>query len=420
MTEIMLGILMPLMLLGTGLFFLIYLRGYPFRRPKLLCKQLFATDARQRAALLTALAGTLGVGNISGVAAALTLGGAGALFWMWVCALFSMILKYAEIIPAMREKKNGHGGAMYYLPGKAAPVLFALICLACGFSMGNMTQVCAATDAVGIAVPRLSFLVAPAFAILLYAVLRGGKKGIFAFAQRAVPLMTLLYCLLCISLLFRYRAQIPHALHRIWEMAWSVRSVGGGLLGSSLVQGLRYGAARGMISNEAGCGTAPIAHAAADSPPARQGCLGIVEVFVDTILLCTLTGLSVLVSPVTTTDSGTKLVITVFAGCFGGIASIVLALCLLFFAFATAVCWFYYCAECTYFLTGSDRFEGWLSTLFCLLSLFAPLIGETGLFAISDLLVCLMAFLNLPALWRKRRLIRAETLHQFSTAEQIK
>ena len=179
MMEILLGILLPLMLLGTGLFFLIYLRGYPFRRPRILLRALFSGRRKEgvspRSALLTALAGTLGVGNISGVAAAVTLGGAGALFWMWVCALFSMILKYAEIIPAMQEKKKGHGGAMYYLSGRFTPYLFAVLCLACGFSMGNMAQVCAASDAVSVVWPSLTPFVAPAFSLLLFFI---SSKGI--------------------------------------------------------------------------------------------------------------------------------------------------------------------------------------------------------------------------------------------------
>ena len=417
MNEILMGILLPALLGGTGIFLLIYLKGYPFRRPKVLWRSLFQKSkdggVSPQNALLTALAGTLGVGNITGVAAAIVLGGAGALFWMWVCALFSMVIKYAEIVLAMKTKKNGHGGPMYYLKNKRLAVLFALICLACGFSMGNMVQVCAACDAVQTVIPDSKWMVAFLFLVILMSVLRKGGKGVFAFSSKVVPIMTLFYCLLCGAFLFVWRTHIPEALYSVWKSAWNADAVGAGIFGSSLILGLRYGAARGMISNEAGCGTAPIAHAAAKQSPAAQGCLGIAEVFIDTILLCTLTGLCVLVAPSVSTNGGTELVIGIFTRQFGAFAGYLLVLCMLLFSFATVVCWFYYCLECIRYLTGSDRFEKLFILLFSLLCPIAPMVGEQGLFAATDLLVCLMAFLNLPAIFGMRRIIKKETLDYF-------
>ena len=417
MNEILMGILLPLLLGGTGLFLLFYLKGYPFRRPRVLLRSLFQKNedgcVSPQNALLTALAGTLGVGNITGVAAAIILGGAGALFWMWVCALFSMVIKYAEIVLAMKTKKNGHGGPMYYLKNKPLSVLFALICLACGFAMGNMVQVCAACDAVQTVIPDSKWIVAFLFLVILMSVLRKGSKGVFAFSSKVVPIMTLFYCLLCGAYLFVWRAHIPEALYSVWKSAWNTKAVGGGIFGSSLISGLRYGAARGMISNEAGCGTAPIAHSASSQTPAAQGCLGIAEVFIDTILLCTLTGLCVLVAPRIDTAGGTELMISIFARQFGTIAGYLLVLCMILFSFATVVCWFYYCLECIRYLTGSERLEKPFILLFSLLCPLAPIVGEGGLFAATDLLVCLMAFLNLPAIFRMRRIIGKETLEYF-------
>lgn len=417
MIDFLLGVLLPILLVSTGAFFFIYLKGYPFRTARKLIGAMLGQNTpngtSSRKALLTALAGTLGVGNITGVAAAVAAGGAGALFWMWVCALFSMIIKYAETVLAMQKKKNGHGGAMYYLKSKWTAVLFALFCLACGFSMGNMVQVCAATDAVKTVLPRLGTAVPVLFSIFLFLVLQKGKKGVFSFACAAVPCMTLFYCLLCTAFLIRYRGHIPSALHSILQSAWSLRCIGGGLLGSSLILGLRYGAARGLISNEAGCGTAPIVHATSKSVPAHQGCLGIAEVFIDTLLICTLTGLCVLVAPVQPQLQGTQLIISIFSRAFGSAIGVLLAFCLFLFAFATAVCWFYYCTESMFFLAKDTRFDRVLSIFFSLLPFFACAIGEKRLFVASDLLVCLLAFLNLPALWKNRNTIREETVKHF-------
>ena len=422
MNEFLLGILLPLLLIGTGMFFFIYLKGYPLRTPRKLLRSLFnkkeAEEISGRKALLTALAGTLGVGNITGVAAAVTVGGAGALFWMWVCALFSMIVKYAEIIPAMQQNKNGYAGAMYYIDNKFLAHLFAVICLSLGFSMGNLIQVRAAEDAVSEISAHLGKYVPLGFTIALLWVLRNGKKGVFDFANRIVPLMTLFYCILCTLFLIFYRHEIPNALCQIFRSAFDTRSFGGGLLGSGMIKALRYGAARGLISNEAGCGTAPIAHAASNNDPAEQGCLGIAEVFIDTLLLCTLTGLCVLVAPITQNTSGTEMVLSLFSTQFGSFSKILLALCLVLFAFATTVCWFYYCRQCLCFLVGSDRFEKTLSLLFSLLCLVTPFMREAKLFAASDLLVCLLVLINLPALWKKRKTIRKETLTQFQNTKK--
>lgn len=422
MSEFLLGVLLPLLLAGTGAFFLIYLKGYPFRDPKGLLRSIFQKTRPDgippRQALLTALAGTLGVGNISGVAIAVTAGGAGALFWMWVCALFSMVLKYAEIIPAMQKKVKGHGGAMYYMKGKLAPTLFCLTALACGFAMGNMTQVCASAEAVCLQMPLLCPWIAPAFAFLLYLVLHRGKRGVFAFAERAVPIMTLFYCLLCIFYLSLHQNNIPSALRSVLTDAFSLRSAGGGILGSSMILSLRYGIARGLISNEAGCGTAPIAHAACQNDPTSQGCLGMAEVFIDTVLLCTLTALCVLVSPANGGQGGTALVIGIFQNAFGFWTGCILSACLVLFAFATAVCWFYYCSECIHYLTKSNRYEKALALVFSASCLLAPFVGEGRLFKASDLLICLLVFLHLPALIQNRRSIRSFTLSRFQPKKE--
>lgn len=414
MVEILLGILLPAMLLSCGIFFIIYLRGYPLRCPKRFFKAIFRKSSGGMGALMTALAGTLGVGNISGVAAAVTLGGAGALFWMWVCAVFAMVVKYAEIVLALQGRRDGGGGAMYYINKRPLAVLFSVLCLACGFSMGNLTQVRAAGGAIAHLLPNGTLTVSLSFALILPFVLLKGKRGVFRFAEKAVPLMTAFYCILSLVFLLRNRSALPMAMKSVFKDAFSTRAVGWGSAGSAWILGLRYGASRGMISNEAGCGTAPIAHAASANAPAVQGCFGVVEVFVDTILLCTLTGLCVLISPAALkAGDGTALVMDTFASCFGRAAEFLLAPAMVLFAFATVVCWFYYCCECLYFLINSRRYNKILAVFFSLLCLTAPLFTEERLFLVCDLLIFSLATLNIPALFWHRKQIRRETHRYF-------
>ncbi len=412
--DFVLGTLLPLLLVGSGAFFLFDLRLYPFRRPQKLLSALFESGGTEgvspRQALTTALAGTLGVGNISGVALGIALGGAGALFWMWVCALFAMILKYSEIVLALCLKKKGHGGAMYYIRPRPLALLFALLCLACGFSMGNMTQVRAAAVAAeyafgaGWSVPIL-------FALLLPTVILRGKRGVFAFAERVIPLLCLLYCLVSLAMILLCRSALPSALRAVFRGAFSRRAAGGGAVGGGMIAALRYGAVRGLISNEAGCGTAPIAHAASDNTPAAQGCLGIAEVFIDTILLCTLTALAILCAP-GSGQGGTDAVIVAFSAVLGRWAGWFLTFSILVFAFATVVCWYYYCVECLHFLVG-DGYERLFAVIFSIACLGAAVLEERTLFAASDCLIASMTLINLPALWHNRRIIRAQTRQYF-------
>ncbi len=412
--NFLLGTLLPLLLVGTGVFFLFYLGFFPLRHPKKLWQALFSHKSENgvspHQALVTALAGTLGVGNISGVALGIALGGAGALFWMWVCALFAMILKYAEIVLALSQKKKGHGGAMYYISSRPLAILFAVLCLACGFAMGNMTQVQAARLAAehcfgaGWTVPIL-------FVALLPTVLLRGKQGVFVFAERAIPLLCAGYCFVSLAVIVFCRNALPSALFRIFREAFSLRAAAGGALGCGMITALRYGAVRGLISNEAGCGTAPIAHAACDNRPAAQGCLGIAEVFIDTLLLCTLTGLAVLCAPVSQIG-GTAAVIEMSSLVLGKWAGWFLTCSIVIFAFATVVCWYYYCTECLHFLVG-DGYEKYFAILFSLACLGVIFVEEGVLFAVSDLLIAAMTTLNLPALWRNRKVIQKETRSYF-------
>ena len=422
MIEILTGIALPLALLFTGGAFFITLGGYPLRSPKKLLFALFQKNENSpispRQALLTALAGTLGVGNISGVALAITLGGAGALFWMWFFALVAMVVKYAEIVLALCTRKNTDGGAMFYIRNPVIRTLFSLFLISCGFAMGNMTQVRAATEAVKQLYPQFGILTPLLFTALLPPILLKGKKGVFRFAEKAIPPLTLLYCALCMVTLFVFRRRLGSAFCQIFSLAFSAKPLGGALAGSGLSLGLRFGAVRGMISNEAGCGTAPIAHAAAENHPAAQGCLGVAEVFIDTILLCTLTGLCVLVCPHNGTQ-GTVIVFSAFSSVFGRYADYLLCPAMVLFAFATTVCWFYYTRTSLRFLVGSDRFDKALAILFSLAPLGALFVEEAKLFAASDLLICLMAFCNLQALIQNRKAIKDSTLRYFTKEKRI-
>ncbi len=417
MIKILLGAILPMSLLFTGIFFLIYLKGYPFRSPSRLRKAIFLhsnqAEISPTQALLTALAGTLGVGNISGVAAALSLGGAGALFWMWVCALFAMIVKYAEIVLALDRHKDRHGGAMYYIKHKAPAVVFAILCLCCGLTMGNLIQIRAAAGSVTATFGRGNIAIAILFAISLPTIILKGKRGVFYFAEKAVPTMTILYCTLTVIYLILSMDKIPAACKMILQDAFSLRAAGGGITGSVMIAGLRYGASRGMLSNEAGCGTAPIAHAASENTPAAQGCLGIAEVFIDTFLLCTLTGLCILTSSPLKGNDGTSLVFNAFKTRLGDFSGFLLTPAMIIFAFATVVCWYYYCTECLYFLTGNNRYEKIFAIFFSATCLIAPFIPEERLFISADLLIFFMTMINLPTLIINKKCIRRHTLDYF-------
>lgn len=329
-------------------------------------------------ALCTALAATVGTGNIAGVAGAISLGGPGAIFWMWICALLGMILKCAEAVLAVRfRQKNADGeivgGPMYMIEKglgsrwRPLAVLYAFFGVVAAFGVGNATQINAvisgihsASETFGLELGRTQDIVIAVFLAALIAVMfAGGAKRIGRVTEMLVPYASLAYILLGVGVLLICRQRIPAALKAIFVGAFSPRAITGGMVGSILIV-CRTGAARGIFTNEAGMGTASIAHAAARvKHPVEQGMMGIMEVFLDTIVICTVTALVILCSGVPIlygVDSGAELTSEAFSQVYGGWVRVLIALCLILFAIATVIGWGYYGLRCAQYLFGQNVF----------------------------------------------------------------
>lgn len=384
-------------------------------------KMLTRKDAENRGsfrALCTALGATVGTGNIVGVAGAICMGGPGAIFWMWICGLLGMATKFAEVTLAQRYRIQSEGGTLggpmymicYGMGQKWRPlaVSYCVFGMLASFGVGNMAQVNAVLSGIhGVALQRgttLSFRHDMALGLILMvltgAVLLGGAKRIGGAAQLLIPSVSCLYILLCLGVLcFRFH-RIPMAFACIFRGAFSPEAVTGGVLGSVLCA-LRIGCARGVFTNEAGMGTASMAHACADpAHPVEQGLMGIVEVFLDTIVLCTMTALVILVSGVEIPygmDQGGMLTVLAFSCVYGSAASLMLSVAMGCFAFATILGWGLYGMCCARFLFGRQ-----VQIPFALLQTAAVLLGAAvdteSVWLVSELFNGLMAIPNLIVL----------------------
>ncbi|MBQ8358210.1 MAG: sodium:alanine symporter family protein [Clostridia bacterium] len=427
--DILSGVILPLLLMGAGVFFLCRLGGKILCHPRRLLGALRGEGGKSAAkALSVALAGTLGVGNIAGVATAIALGGAGAVFWMWVSALLAMLLKYAEIVLALRTRRydregRPHGGAMFYIKegirgrgGAVLAALFAVLCLCCSFTLGGVIQSSAATEAMAGVFDLPPLAVGIAIGVVAAVILARGSAKIENACAAVVPFVCVLFSVASVAVLILRREAIPAAFGVIFKGAFTRRSGSAGVLGFLTSKALRYGVARGLVSNEAGCGTAPIAHAAAEmKSPAAQGVWGILEVFVDTVLLCTMTALVILVSGVPVGgEGGVMLAVEAYGAVLGQIAAPVLALSVLFFAFATVLCWSHYGGECLLYLTHKKSAARWMIPAVLLSSVIGAVAAPAVLWELTDIIIALMAVLNITALLIQRRAVLAETKDYFS------
>ena len=392
-------------------------------------------------AVCTALAATVGTGNIAGVAGAIAIGGPGAVFWMWVSALLGMCTKFAEVTLAVhfREKNaNGDhvGGPMYYIKNglskkwQPLAVLFSIFGIFAVFGTGNATQVNTITTAIDSAllnfnliapwhVKTFNFVLGCVIAALVAMVLLGGIKRIGKVNEKLVPAMALLYIVLSIGVIAINYQNVPAVFASIFKGAFSPAGVTGGVIGSVFL-GMKKGVSRGIFSNEAGLGTASIAHAAADTDNAvEQGYFGIFEVFVDTIVICTMTALVILCSGITVPygmDAGAELTISGFTATYGNWVSILTAVALCSFAFSTTLSWGLYGTRCLEFLFGSKVNKPFMVvySLVAILGATADLgllwnMAETfnGLMAIPNLIALLLLSGTVVKLLRKEEIIRS-------------
>jgi AGCS family alanine or glycine:cation symporter len=357
-------------------------------------------------AVATALASTVGVGNIAGVATAIALGGPGALFWLWISGLLGMCTKYAEIVVALRyrepdETGTMRGGAMYTLQkGLGLPwlgTLFALLTALAAFGIGNMVQANSVAESLA-----ASFGVPPAMTgavlvALTAVVIVGGITRIGEFTSVLVPFMAIVYLGGGAVVLLLHAGRIPEALSLVFEGAFSGTAAAGGFAGSTIMMAIRYGIARGLFSNEAGLGSAPMVHAAAQTDhPVRQGLYGIFEVFVDTILICTMTGLVIMVTDTWSTGlNGAALSARAYeTGLPGNWGHLVVTTGILLFSYSTLVGWSYYGETGIVYLLGARA-----ALPYRLLWLVFIYVGATGslqvVWGVADTLNGLMAVPNL-------------------------
>ena len=365
------GPIMLTLLLGTGIFLTIGLRGMTIIRIPYAFKQLLKGrkasgegEISPFNALMTALSSTVGTGNIAGVATAIGIGGPGALFWMWCTALVGMATKYAEAVLAVNYRETDAagkkvGGPMYYIKNglgkrwKPLAFLFALFGALAGFGLANTVQSNTVSQVLfnNFQIPTVaSGLV---MALLVALVLLGGIQRIAQVAGKLVPLMTVIYLVSTLLILLMNVTEIPAALVFIVDSAFNGTAATGGFAGATVMLALRMGVSRGIFSNESGLGSAPIAHAAAaTNSPVRQGTIAMLGTFIDTLIICTMTGLVLIVTDVWNSDlQGAAMTLEVFDSSlpFGGD---ILSLCIALFAFTTMLGWSYYGERCAQFLLG--------------------------------------------------------------------
>ena len=374
-------------------------------------------------AVCTALAGTVGTGNIAGVAGAIAIGGPGAVFWMWCSALLGMCTKFAEVTLAVHFRERSDtgewvGGPMYYIKNglgrrwQFLAVLYALFGVLTVFGTGNATQVNTIVAAVDTALleyglvggsflPTLNLIVGILVAVLVALVLLGGVKRIGSVSEKLVPFMALFYVVLALGVVILNIRRFPAVLASIVGGAFDPRAFTGGAIGSVFLS-MQKGVSRGIFSNEAGLGTGSIAHACADTrKPVKQGMFGIFEVFADTIVICTLTALVILCSGTQVSygaAAGAELTISGFTTTYGGWASIFTAVALCCFAFSTIIGWGLYGSRFLVFLCKSNKVARPFFVVYALVAILGATMDLGLLWSIADTFNGLMSIPNLIAL----------------------
>ena len=420
-------------IIGVGLLLsvrtgFLQIRKFPFALKTTIGRMFHKKEAADGAmtpfqAVCTALAGTVGTGNIAGVAGAIAIGGPGAVFWMWCSALLGMCTKYAEVTLAVHYRERSAtgewvGGPMYYIKnglGKRwqwLAILYALFGTLTVFGTGNATQVNTITTAINTAltqfhlvsdtfVPTLNLIIGIFCAMLVAMVLLGGIKRIGSVSEKLVPFMALFYVVLGIGVVLLNLERLPGVLQSIFEGAFNPAAFTGGIIGSLFVS-MQKGVSRGIFSNEAGLGTGSIAHACADTQkPVTQGMFGIFEVFADTIIICTLTALVILCSgtPVTYgVAAGAELTISGFTTTYGSWSSIFTAVALCCFAFSTIIGWGLYGSRFVQFLFRSNKVVRPFLVVYSFVSILGATLDLGLLWDIADTFNGLMSIPNLIAL----------------------
>lgn len=402
-------------MVSCGSFFFIKLRMFSPSRLKYAVKALKKGGGggiSASSALSVALAGTLGVGNISGVAVAVSVGGAGAVFWMTVSALFGSVLKYCEAylsVKYRRKTKNGaEGGSPYYadaLCGKKAGDLIAALCIAASFFSGSFIQMNAASTAAKTCFGVPEAATGAVFAVVCLVTAAGGVRRVASFTSAAMPPFCAVFAALSVIAVSMRIGEVPGVIASIFREAFGFRQAAGGFSGAALAAAVRAGLTKGVFSNEAGCGTSSFSHAASDlKEPCAQGLIGVAEVMFDTVVFGGMTALVILLSPGYGSGhgyDGTSSALAAYSSYFGRSAVYILTVLTVFFAFASVLCWGYYGSVC------ADRLKPGSSRaylfIYCASLLPGALFSPAPIWQISDLLCALLMTVNCAVMTRGRR-----------------
>lgn len=417
-----------ILLVGTGIYFTFRLGLLQFRHLPTALKMVFSKDksgtgdVSSFAALCTALSATIGTGNIVGVATAIKIGGPGALFWMWLAALFGMATKYAECLLAVKYRRtdsNGEmvGGPMYYLQygvgSKILAVMFAVFALgvAC-FGIGTFPQVNAILDATEISFGASREMSAVVLTVLVAVVTLGGIQSIAKVAGKVVPTMAVMYIVACLSVLVSNADQLMNAVTLVVTSAFTNTAATGGFFGASIMLAIQSGIARGVFSNESGLGSAPMAAAAAKTDSCvKQGLVSMTGTFFDTIIICTMTGLALILTGAWQTDlSGAAMTTHAFAVGLNAdtLGPMLVSVGLIFFAFTTILGWNYYGERCVVFLLGTKAVLPY-KIIFIALVASGAFLKLDMIWIMADIVNGLMAIPNLIGLIMLRHVVIEET-----------
>lgn len=417
LSSLVWGPVMLAFLLGIGIYLTIGLKAFPWlhtAKSFVLLWQSRKTaqegDISPFQALMTSLSATIGTGNIAGVATAISLGGPGAVFWMWVTALFGMATKYAEAVLAVKYREvddvgNHVGGPMYYIKNglgekwHGLAIAFSIFGALAAFGIGNMVQANSVADAVKTTFNIPVWQTGLAITLLTAAVILGGLSRIASVASTLVPAMAFAYITGALLVIFNYLDQVPDALYLIVSSAFTETAAVGGFAGAAVWTAIRFGVARGVFSNEAGLGSAPIAHAAAKTTsPVQQGMIAMLGTFIDTLVICTMTALVIILTGAWSSgETGAALSTLAFNTAIPVWGGYIVVFGLVVFAFTTILGWSYYGERCAEFLFGVKVIKPYRLLWLCAIPVGA--MGKLGIiWLLADVLNGLMAIPNLIAL----------------------
>jgi AGCS family alanine or glycine:cation symporter len=423
------GAPMLILLVGTGVYLTIILKGLQFRALPMALRMIFHKEIHGKgdishfAALMTALAATVGIGNIVGVATAITLGGPGAVFWMWMTGLVGMATKYSEAVLAVKYREQGphgmRGGPMYYIAkGAGMPwlgALFAVFTALAAFGIGNMTQANASANILNSTFGIEPWVTGVVLMLLTALVIIGGIKSIGRFTSFLVPFMIVAYIATALLVLAINAEKIPGAFGLIFNHAFAPIAATGGFAGAAVAAAIRFGVARGVFSNESGLGSAPIAAAAArTSDPVKQALVSMTQTFIDTLVICTMTALVILTADSWLLGVGAGQLTSASMGeTLGTAGEIIVALATVLFAYSTLIGWSYYGEKAVEYLMGPRAIK-----IFRLFFIAAVVVGAMVslqfVWDFSDLMNGMMAIPNLIGLLLLSRVVKSETERYFS------